>query len=38
LKVAAEAIYLLNLYSGWSMCPVALWIIFTRILNEILAS
>jgi len=38
LEVVAEGIYPLNFYSGSSMCPATVWIIFTRILNIILAS
>jgi len=39
LEVVAKAIYQLNIYSGSSMMHLAsVWIIFTRILNVILAS
>jgi len=38
LEIVAKAIYPLNFYSGSSMCPTTVWIIFTRILNVILAS
>jgi len=38
LEVVAEAIYPLNFYSGPSVCPATVWIIFTRILNEMLLS
>jgi len=34
LEVVAKAIYLLKFYSGLSMLPATVWIIFTRILNE----
>jgi len=37
MEVVAEAIYLLHFYSGSSMCLGTVWIIFTRILNVILA-
>jgi len=30
LKVVAKAIYLLNFYSGSSMCLAAVWIIYFR--------
>jgi len=38
LGAVAKAIYPLNFYSGSSMCPATVWIIFTIILNVILAS
>jgi len=38
LEVVAEAIYPLNFYSGSSVCPATVWIIFTRVLNIMLAS
>jgi len=38
LEFAVEAIYSLSFYSGSSVCPAAVWIIFTRILKVILAS
>jgi len=38
LQVVAKPIYPLNFYSGSSVCPATVWIIFTRILNIILAS
>jgi len=38
LEVVAEEIYPLKFYSGSSMCPATVWIIFTKILNVILAS
>jgi len=34
----AEGIYPLNFYSRSSVCPATVWIIFTRILNVMLAS
>jgi len=38
LEVVAKAIYPLHFYSGSSMYPTIVWIIFTRILNVMLAS
>jgi len=38
LQAVAEANFPLNFYSGSSMCQATVWIIFTRILNVILAS
>jgi len=38
LELVVKAIYLLNFYSGSSVCPATVWIIFTRILNVTLAS
>jgi len=38
LELVVKAIYPLNFYSGLPVCPATVWIIFTRILNVILAS
>jgi len=38
LEVVAKAIYPLKFYSGSSVYPATVWIIFTRILNVILAT
>jgi len=38
LELVVKSIYPLNFYSGSSVCPAAVWIIFTRILNVVLAS
>jgi len=38
LEIAVKAIYPINFYSGASVRPATVWIIFTRILNAILAS
>jgi len=38
LEVVAKAIFPLNFYSGSSIRSATVWIIFTRILNVILAT
>jgi len=37
VELVIKAIYPLNFNSGSSMCPTTVWIIFTRILNVLLA-
>jgi len=38
VELAVKAIYPFNFYSGSSVCPATVWIVFTKILNVILAS